>query len=105
MGLKISDVVKPDTSIQIENQTRKYNIFHVPEARGSALIPAQQEFVIPFGIQSVIGFGGLLPSKNVFVTIIFSKIKISQDVALLFKPLALSVKDAILLSEKRVFTL
>tara|TARA_B100000315_G_scaffold231367_1_gene242632 strand:+ start:2393 stop:3127 length:735 start_codon:yes stop_codon:yes gene_type:complete len=105
LGLKISDVVKPDTSIQIENQTRKYNIFHVPEARGSALIPAQQEFVIPFGIQSVIGFGGLLPSKNVFVTIIFSKIKISQDVALLFKPLALSVKDAILLSEKRVFTL
>lgn len=66
-GLKISDIISPDTSIQIEKQSETYNIFYVPEAKGSALIPVQQDFVIPYGIRSVIDFGGVLPSKNVYV--------------------------------------
>ncbi len=59
LGLEISDVVAPDTSIQIENHSKSYNVFYISDARGSAFIPAQQEFVIPYGIRSVIGFGGI----------------------------------------------
>jgi len=71
-------------------------VFHVPVARGSAYIPAQEEFVIPCGVSSVLGFGGLLPSGNLFATIMFSKVPISEEVALLFRPLTLSAKIALL---------
>ena len=68
----------------------------MPEAKGSPFVPAQEEFVIPFGIESVLGFGGVLPSKELFTVILFSKQKISRETAELFKSLALSLKLALL---------
>ncbi|MEW5957210.1 MAG: hypothetical protein AB1801_05780, partial [Chloroflexota bacterium] len=63
---------------------------------GSPYIPVQQQFVTRFGIKSVLGFGGILPSGNLFAIIIFSKAPISRETADMFKPLALNVKMVVL---------
>ena len=95
-GLEIHTVLKPDPDFLMELEQRSYNVFHVPTAVGSSYIPAQQEFVIPFGIHSVLGFGGMLPSGNLFVVILFSKVHIPRETADMFKPLSLSVKLTVL---------
>jgi hypothetical protein len=69
-----------------------FNVFHVPEAVGSPYIPAQEQFVTRFGVKSALGFGGMLPSGNLFAVIMFSKAPISRDTADMFKPLALNIK-------------
>ena len=95
-GLDVGKVLEPDEKFLLDYEQKTYNVFHVPHALGSPIIPAQQEFVIPHGICSVLGFGGMLPSGDLFATILFSKIAISREKAEMFKPLALSVKVALL---------
>ena len=97
MGLEIREVIAPGPGLLMEDASkRSYNVFYVPEALNSLYIPAQQDFVMPYNIRSVIGFGGLLPSKELFVVILFSKTAISAEAANLFKSIALSVKGSLL---------
>lgn len=104
LGLEINTVLEPDPALIVDLEQKTFNVFHVPKAVGSIYIPAQEEFVIPYGIQSVLGFGGMLPSGNIFAIIMFSKLSIPDDTAELFKSLALSVKMAVLPFEPgRVF--
>lgn len=86
-GLEISTVLEPMPSLLIDSDRKIHStfIFHVPEALGSQHIPAQAEFVIPYRVRSILGFGGLLPSGDLFVVIMFSKTWIPQDTATLFK--------------------
>jgi hypothetical protein len=93
MGLDVNTVLSQDAAVVADMTTRTFNVFLVPEAKGSVYIPAQNDFVIPFGVRSVLGFGGILPSGNLFIVILFS---IPREVADMFKTLALSVKVAIL---------
>jgi hypothetical protein len=95
-GLEPTTVVEVDPSLLVDLEQKGYNVFHVPQARDSPYVPAQTEFVVPFGIRSVIGFGGMLPSGNLFAVILFTKVPIPRETADLFRPLALSVKLAIL---------
>ena len=95
LGLEISAFLS-DSALLIDSTQHTFNVFYVGNAVGSAVIPAQQEFVIPHGVQSVLGFGGLLPSGELFATILFSKTHIPRDIADLFKTLALNVKVALL---------
>jgi hypothetical protein len=99
-GLDIGCVLAPEPEriTQLERQT--CNVFYIPEAAGSPFIPAQSEFVEPFGIKSVMGFGGILPSGNLFAIILFSKAKIPETTAHLLKILPLSLKMAILPFDK-----
>lgn len=69
-----------------------FNVFHVPEARNSRYVPGQQEFVVPFGVQSVLGFGNLLPTREMFAVILFTNIAVPSETAELFKPFALSTE-------------
>jgi PAS domain-containing protein len=96
LGVKLESKAEPESDLLVDWVEQTFNVFHVGEAKGSPFVPAQEEFVIPFGIQSVLGFGGVLPSKELFTVILFSKQKISRETAELFKPLALSVKLALL---------
>jgi hypothetical protein len=89
-------------SVDMEQKT--YNVFLVPEALGSPYVPAQKEFVVPYGIKSVMGFGGMLPSLDIFVIIMFLRASISREAADLFKNLSLNIKLAVLPFEKAVFT-
>lgn len=95
-GLEVGDLIRPSGELLMEAEQRTYNVFHVHEALGSPHIPAQQGFVVPYGIQSVLGFGGLLPSTELFAVILFSRVRITRERADLFKTLALNVKLAIL---------
>jgi|GEM_PF-1518334 len=96
LGLDIKTVINPGPDLLVEIEQRKYNVFYVPEAIGNPYIPAQDSFVIPFGIKSVLGFGGLLPSGNLFTIIMFLKVQIPHSTAQMFSTLALNVKTALL---------
>ena len=96
LGLSIRSVVAPAPDMIVDLQERTFNVFHIPAALDSPYIPAQADFVRSFNIQSVIGLGSILPSGNLIVIILFSKIPISRSTAELFKPLALNVKMAVL---------
>ncbi|MBW4657812.1 MAG: hypothetical protein KME15_04000 [Drouetiella hepatica Uher 2000/2452] len=84
-GLEITAVLEPDPELLVDLYQTNFNVFYVPDALGSAHIPAQKDFVIPYGIKSVVGFGGMLPSGNLFAIILFSKVPISRSTADLFK--------------------
>ncbi len=96
LGVDVNCVLKPTPNMLLAAEQQTYNVFYVPEAVGSPYIPAQQHFVVPFGIKSVLGFGGLLPSGELFAVILFSKSHIPEETAALFKPLALAAKASLL---------
>ena len=95
-GFDLGMLLEPDREILVDLEQKTYKVFHVPEARSNPHVPDQEDFVVPCGVQSVLGFGGMLPTGNLFATIVFSRVSISRDTANMFKPLALSVKVAIL---------
>lgn len=86
------------------SERERFNVFHVEEAAGSPLVPAQ-DFVDRYGIRSVVGFGGFLPPADLFATILFFTIPVDEPTAELFGPLGLSVKLAVLdhANDQRVF--
>lgn len=84
-GLEAEAILKPDPKLILDLQRTKFNVFYVPDALGSAHIPTQKDFVIPYQIKSVLGFGGMLPSGNIFAIILFSKTWFPYDTAELFK--------------------
>lgn len=96
LGLDPGQVLEEDPNLLADLEQKMYNVFYVADALGSPYIPAQKSFVIPFNIKSVIGFGGLLPSGNMFVVLMFLKVKVPRETIDLLKPLALSVKVALL---------
>jgi hypothetical protein len=100
-GFKTRYVLAPDPELLTELTQKTCNVFYVPKALGSPFIPAQSEFVEPFGVQSVLGFGGMLPSGNLFAVILFSKVSIPKSTAQLFKTLPLNIKMSILPFDKK----
>jgi signal transduction histidine kinase/ActR/RegA family two-component response regulator len=95
-GFDLPSIVCPHSDLLLEPEEQLHGLFFVSEAEGSPYIPDQSGFVTKYGIKSVIGFGAMLPSGNLFSAILFSKQLIPKQTELLFKPLALSVKSAIL---------
>ena len=94
-GLDVGSVMRPDPMLIGDMAAKTYNTFYVPEAVGSPYIPFQDDFVIPNGIKSVLGFGGILSSGGLFVVIMFSKTSIPSEVATKFSAMGASVKDAV----------
>ena len=47
-------------------------------------------------MRSVIGFGGMLPSGNLYATILFSRARVPPEIAEMFKTLALSIRLGLL---------
>ncbi|TKB92650.1 MAG: hypothetical protein E8D41_07585 [Nitrospira sp.] len=95
LGVEVESKMQPKSDTRADRTERTLNVFYVAEAKGSPFVPAQEEFVIPFGIESILGFGGVFPSKEFFTIILFSREKISRETAELFKPLAVSVRSAL----------
>jgi len=96
LGMAIGALIGNAGDFVIDADQHTFNVFHVRDAEGSPFIPAQEEFVIPHGIKSVLGFGGLLPSRELFAIILFARCTIDRDRADLFKTLALNAKVAVL---------
>lgn len=94
MGLNARALLKADSTLMLDAEQTNFNVFHVPEALGSPYVPAQ-DFISALSIKSVLGFGGLLPSGDLFAVILFSKTRIPRATAEMFKTLGLMVKLAI----------
>ncbi|HEX8154753.1 MAG TPA: hypothetical protein VF698_16595 [Thermoanaerobaculia bacterium] len=96
LGLPIANVIRPSRGLLLDVDQTAHNVFYVPRALGSPHIVAQEEFVVRYGIQSVLGFGGLLASGDLFAVILFSKVAIPPDAADQFRVVGLNLKIAIL---------
>ncbi len=94
-GFDVETVLAPDPKFLIDADQKTYNVFYVPEALGSPYVPAQDDFVIPYAVKSALGFGGMLPTGDLFAVILFTRVPVSKETAELFKTLSLNVKIAI----------
>jgi hypothetical protein len=92
LGLDIAAVVAPALSLIQDAHGRTHNVFHVEHALGSELIPAQKDFVERYDIKSVIGFGGLLPTGDLFAIVMFSREHVGNEPARRFRSVSLDVK-------------
>lgn len=103
-GLGLADVVEPTDRIVHDRRGKNYGVFHVEEAADSPLIPAQAEFVRRHRVRSVVGFGGLLASGDLFAVVLFARVRIDADAADRFRGLAIDVKTTFFaFGEEHVF--
>ncbi|HVN28525.1 MAG TPA: hypothetical protein VMT64_08575 [Candidatus Binataceae bacterium] len=92
-GIEMSSLVDVKADVIRELDRKTYNVFYVPETHiHGPFIPAQAEFVIPFGVKSALGFGGILPSGNLFALLMFTRVAIPMETARMFRTIALNVK-------------
>jgi hypothetical protein len=104
LGLTTTELLQPTAEIIKDIGQRQFGVFHVPVAANSPFIPAQKDFVLPYKVASVLGFGGLLPDGDLFAVIIFSRVAIPASTAEMFRTIALNLKLGLLaLLEKPVF--
>ena len=104
-GVDLRAILAPVSNVILAKETSTYNIFHVPDALHSPHVPVQDEFVVRYGIASVVGFGGPLTEGDLFAIILFSKTHLSVETASLFNSIALSAKLALLaVTDKPIFT-
>ena len=90
-GLQVKDVVgKPSIVRDLGGKT--YGVFFVPDALGSPYIPAQEEFVKPYSIRSVVGCGGAVASGEMFALVLFARVQMTAESAERFRALALDAK-------------
>ena len=101
-GLDVDRLVAPG-SLPVDPEPRTYDVFHVPEALDSPFVPAQDDFVVPYGVRSVVGFGGLLPDGELFAVLLFSRTPVPRDTAERLRPVTGSVALALLPYSRRVF--
>jgi len=95
-----------DSEVVMDQDQATFNVFFVQEALDSPYIYAQDDFVKPYGIHSVLGYGGILSAGQIFAVILFCRATIKREVAQRFKPLALSTKNALLqVPQDKVFDL
>ncbi len=94
LGLELSTVLQASPDVVKELAGKRHGVFHVEDALGSPYIPAQEDFVVRHGIKSVLGFGGMLFTGDLFAVILFSTVHVPTSAADRFKTLALDVKSA-----------
>ncbi len=101
MGLDVSTIVRPpEPGLLLDEAGRAREVFFVPDAEGSPFVPAQ-DFVRDYGVRSVIGFGGLVSAGVFCAAILFSRVRVSSEVADLFKVIGLNFKLAMLPLQSR----
>ena len=99
IGLTLSHLKQTDKSILIKDKHRQYGVFCVENADGSKLIPKQEEFVRPYSVRSVFGFGGIYSTSNVYAVLVFSRERLSRKDAQLFLSLNPAIKQITLAHE------
>ncbi len=95
-GVSTAFDVTPKGEWLVDVEEKTYNVFYVPDALHNPYVPVQKEFVRKFGVASVLCFGGMLPSRDLFAVILFSRTPVPRDTAMLCKSLALSLKASLL---------
>jgi hypothetical protein len=104
LGLTTTEVLRTTPKIIKDVEQRNFGVFYVPVAAGSPFVPAQKDFVAPYGIASVLGFGGILPDGELYIVIIFARAAIPSATAEMFRTIAVNLKLGMLaLIDKPVF--
>ncbi|MGR3218649.1 MAG: hypothetical protein ACUZ8H_02380 [Candidatus Anammoxibacter sp.] len=93
-NVDIGELHNPGSEVIVDTATKSYNVFFVPVAEGNKCIPEQENFVIPYKIKSVIGFGSVLNSGRFATVILFLKHQVDYNTANLFKTVALALDMA-----------
>ena len=90
-GMKVDLQQLYETGDVIASTKGMAGIFHVPDVKNSPQhIPAQEEFVQPYGITSEVGFGGIIfggegaSSISLYTLFAFSRVPISDQAAASF---------------------
>ncbi|MEM1171841.1 MAG: ATP-binding protein [Cyanobacteria bacterium P01_H01_bin.35] len=96
LGLEPGILIQPDPSLFVDVEQQICQIFYVSDVLDSPYIPAKKSFVIPFNVKSVLGCGGLLPSGDTFVLLMFLKVELPKVTLDLLRHLTLNIKMAIL---------
>ncbi|MCG8619374.1 MAG: hypothetical protein MI802_24395, partial [Desulfobacterales bacterium] len=78
-GLDVAELLSPKAERYTDTERDSFSIFFIENAQGSPYIPAQDDFVIPYGVQSVLGFGSQFPTGNIFVSLLFLRTPISRQ--------------------------
>ena len=94
-GIEMGSVISPEPNVIGDLARQTFNTFHIADAVDSPYIPAQDDFVKSYGVKSVLGFGGVLSSRELFVVIMFSKVSIPASTASSFRDLSANVKEAV----------
>ena len=102
-GIPLSVVTDRSTDSFVDPAERAFGVFHIEHAAGSSDVP-DQDFIAEYGVSSVVGIGGPLPTGDVFAVLMFSRAPINRQVAELLQPWALSIKLALLPVLDRVFS-
>ena len=79
-------------ALDIESFGSSTQVFSVNGAVGSPFIPAQDEFVVPFGIRAAVGCGGVFGEGQCFVLLLFTRVAISERAMELLRLIALSIR-------------
>lgn len=95
LGIDVERLVSGAEPTSRGPSAKTYDVFHVEEALGSPFIPAQSAFVIPHRIASVVGFGGLLRSGELFAVVLFSRARIPAASAARFRTIALDIRSSL----------
>ncbi len=93
LGVDVHALTAGHPDVMVASEDGSCQVFYVREASASPLIPAQ-DFVRDHGIVSAIGFGGGLPTGEVFAVVMFCTVEVPQETADLFELVALAVRLA-----------
>lgn len=105
IGIPREDFLTRGAVPMLDLAVRNAGFFHIPEALGSPFIPAQDGFVKPYGVRSVLGLGAPLSEHDFFTVLLFARVPISTETATALKPLTLSIKLALSVLRHRLFDL
>ncbi|GAC1657700.1 MAG: hypothetical protein NVS9B1_16110 [Candidatus Dormibacteraceae bacterium] len=97
LGLTVADLVGESAAAVVTGPADGAGggTFYIEEAQGSPFVPAQADFVVPYGVRSVVGFGGALTSGDLYAVILFTRRHIPRSTADLFGYLGSDIRMAI----------
>lgn len=102
LGIDPASVVRPDPREHAARARRRYDVFFVRDAVTSPFIP-DKAFVERHGVRSALGFGGVLPSGELFAVLVFATVALTGATADLLQSLALTVQSVAVPHTYRVF--
>jgi hypothetical protein len=76
LGIDPVHLGRPQDKLERFEINRNVGLFHVADAEGSPHILDQKDFVLRYGVRSVLGFGGSLPTGDRYCVILFSRVPI-----------------------------
>lgn len=100
LGVSLDTFLHGEETLIGDDREQGFEVFFVPDAAESAAVPAKN-FVGDHGVRSVLGFGGVLPGGDVFTVILFTRIPVSDQVAGMFRTVAVAAKLALLRAVER----